>query len=128
VTTVDSLRSRIEAKIAEREQAAYAAADDYPAPWTGSGYGLIHDPDEVVAADLPTVVRDFVVLRQPADALAEVEHWRGILERHRSVDWYEGGVGCWYCSGGEDAEARVVDYPCPEILALAKRLSVEVTS
>jgi hypothetical protein len=79
--------------------------------WAGMEYPW---PD---AALIAAVASPDVVLRAVAED-------REVLKRHQRVDWYEGGAGCWYCSGEEDEGHRAVDYPCPEVLSLARRLGV----
>ncbi len=116
------LRERLEQKITEREQIAKGAwvnNNDASMDWAKSdgthGWRVLDAEGVPVAYGLSEYDADHMALHDPADALAEVEHMRGILARHQIADPFRS-----FC-GAHESEL----WPCAEIRALARRLGVE---
>ena len=130
-----SLHEDITRRLDELEALARRAYDAEPGPWAlhhnATRYGRAdeweirdYDGDSLAWVGVENDARLIVHVASPDVVLRAVAEDREVLKRHQRVDWYEGGAGCWYCSGEEDEGHRAVDYPCPEVLSLARRLGV----
>jgi hypothetical protein len=111
------LHQRILAAIDAEETIAKAAERDCPSPWMRSMFRI----------GLPDMA-EYIAAQDPATTLRRLAEDRDVLARHAFVDWYEGGTGCWYCSGEENAEHRIVDWPCPDVLSVARRHGIDPTA
>lgn len=124
---VSSLHERIAAELDRREEMARAVPYLAAKMWDNrtQGVGALaarrHWTDEAAEA-----IEACARLHEPADALRRYAAARRVLDRHKAVEWDEGDVGCWHCSGQDAVEGIAFAWPCPEIRDLAASLGLEV--
>jgi hypothetical protein len=126
VTDTSSLRSFIEARLAEDERAALAIKSELRI-WLAVGGWPEHCPTKVVSgevlivdddADMATEVMPHIARHDPARVFREVAAKRAILARH-PVDPYGACEGCGYGRWDGDTPWVSDAEECPELRIVA---------
>lgn len=124
----------LQARWAEEEAIAKAAADDAPPPWSTDGGLVKHSGPEEYPKDgglwdsegcsgggdrlcMTKEVSAHVAYWNPARALADIAAKRSVAAIHEKFVDYYGEVLCGRC---EDGKQRLVAFPCETTLCLVQ--------